>query len=561
MLRRIFHALSIILISSAHASISHEHDAKNQLKRRNLSKSNMEWVPVGDRLLAKAEDGILEDENGGSGLGSSIASSSDGKIVATGSPYKNDNMGIVAVHYYDHKKHSWVQMGDDIHNPNGSLGTGNFFGEKVALSHSGTVLVVSAPRANSSKGFVSVYRFDKATNSWEKIGENIEGEIDREQFGFSIAISEKGNIVAIGAPNPTYQPGSVRVYEYDGTNKSHEWIKMGNSIMGEANDDEAGHSVDILQHENNVYVAVGAPMDSTSKGSASVYQLNQGTFKWDQLGLRYVDGNKPGTQLGRAVSLGHDGTKLILAVGFPGPGVDETSSIKSGVEVYSITDDGLWDYYSQLIFPIEQYDNTGYEVSLSRDGQTLAVASPDYQDSGALRVFKRNKNSKIDESPFEQIGDIIMGEKYDELGYSIALSRDGNIFSVGSVESSYVATFVLGKSSSKGRSAFGIVLLTFSIAGLVVFLSFVIVKSTHRLRNGEVQFSSIVHQQDNCDDANTSHNVENNSNKNEHSSFPVHSQAKTGHFDDHDSDGESESGMSYEEEKNIDYETHLAKII
>ena len=105
------------------------------------------------------------------------------------------------------------------------------------------------------------------------------------------------------------------------------------------------------------------------------------------------------------------------------------------------------------------------------------------------------------------------------------------------------------------------VLLTFSIAGLVVFLSFVIVKLTHRLRNGEVEFSSIVHQQDNSDDANTSHNVENNSNNNEHSSFPVHSQAKTGHFDDHDSDGESESGMSYEEEKNIDYETHLAKII
>merc|ERR1719330_105338 len=102
-------------------------------------------------------------------------------------------------------------------------------------------------------------------------------------------------------------------------------------------------------------------MDLYTEGSVAVFKYEEDEDDWDQVGVR-VDGDEFGTEFGRSVSLAHDGTDLILAVGFPGPGVDEFSKVKSGAQVYSITEDGDWDFYGQMIFPLEENDNTGYKV-------------------------------------------------------------------------------------------------------------------------------------------------------------------------------------------------------
>jgi hypothetical protein len=545
MLRRFFLVLSIILISSQQV-IARTPFQSN----RNLIST--QWAQLGNRIVNDDNAGEDDDEVYDTGLGFSVASSYNGKIVATGYPFTDDNTGQVKVHRYDEKSGSWVQMGQAIPNPNDSYG--DYFGDAVALSNSGLVLAVSASRANTSKGFVSIFRFDQGENYWEQIGESIDGVIPREESGWAVALSENGNIVVIGAPNPTNESGSVRVFEYNGTNRAHEWNQLGDEIKGENAGDKFGYCVDIVENGRDIYVGVGAPMDENTAGSASVYQLNKGTYEWENLGSRYVDGNKKGTNLGRSISLAHDGTKVILAVGYPGPGIDEDSEILSGVEVYSITYEGEWDYYSEMIIPKEQYDNTGYRVDLSRDGQTLAISSPDYRDqSGLVRVFKYDKDSE--DRPYKEVKIEIIGDFYDKLGFSIALSRDGNVISVGSNEANYVATYVISgniKQSGGGNSrtsAFAIVVITFTVAAAVLVASFLVVKYTHcHLKSRGIEFSSIHH-------SNSGEVVENN----QDSSFPIE-QKDSSEFaiDDHDSD--DGSGVSYENE-NIDYETHLTKIV
>ena len=177
-----------------------------------------------------------------------------------------------------------------------------------------------------------------------------------------------------------------------------------------------------------------------------MYELNRGTQQWEILGRKYVEGDTEGTNLGRSVSLAHNGETILFAVGFPGPGINEDSDIKSGVEVYSITESGVWDYYGQYIFPKEQYDDTGFKVQLSLDGQILAVSSPQYGLArGLVRMYKYNKNNP---DHYQQVGKDIIGEKdNDEFGFAISLSRDGNVVSIGAPNHSYVSTFVISGAS------------------------------------------------------------------------------------------------------------------
>lgn len=51
---------------------------------------------------------------------------------------------------------------------------------------------------HDDKGHVRVYELDGI--AWKQVGDDIDGEANDDQFGFSVAISDDGTTVAIGAP-------------------------------------------------------------------------------------------------------------------------------------------------------------------------------------------------------------------------------------------------------------------------------------------------------------------------------------------------------------------------
>jgi len=81
-------------------------------------------------------------------------------------------------------------------------------------------------------------------------------------------------------------------------------------------------------------------------------------------------------------------------------------------------------------------DHSGFSVSLSSDGTVLAVGAPQNDgngaDSGHVRVYYQWSNYD-----WAQLGDDIDGEAaFDASGYSVSLSEDGNRLAVGAITNS-----------------------------------------------------------------------------------------------------------------------------
>ena len=121
-----------------------------------------------------------------------------------------------------------------------------------------------------------VYQWDSGSSSWTQQGSDIGGEAAGDQFGYSVAMSSDGSILAIGARyndgNATYA-GHVRVYEWD--SGSGLWTQLGTDIDGEAADDQSGWSVALSS--NGHILAVGAFWNDgthVDTGHVRVYEWN-----------------------------------------------------------------------------------------------------------------------------------------------------------------------------------------------------------------------------------------------------------------------------------------------
>ena len=79
----------------------------------------------------------------------------------------------------------------------------------------------------------------------QQLGSDIDGEAANDYSGWSVAMNDNGDRIAIGANfndgNGT-SSGHVRVYEYS----NNSWAQLGSDIDGEAAGDNSGYSVSIL---------------------------------------------------------------------------------------------------------------------------------------------------------------------------------------------------------------------------------------------------------------------------------------------------------------------------
>jgi len=219
------------------------------------------WKQKGQTMYGKS----AEEQSG-----FSISLSSNGNTVAIGAPYKewqgnfNSPEGVTRVYNYNDILKTWNQVGQDIT----GNGWGYYSGTSVSLSADGTVLAVDTI-FESSSGVVRVYR--NVNGVWTQIGQTIKGDGTGDRFGRSVSLSTDGTIIAIGGyrnnGNGLYK-GHVRVYK----NISNVWTQIGNDIYGQANFDQAGFSVSLSS--DGSMLAVGAFMEATSPstGGAQIYK-------------------------------------------------------------------------------------------------------------------------------------------------------------------------------------------------------------------------------------------------------------------------------------------------
>ncbi|MFT5525248.1 MAG: hypothetical protein ACI9HK_003215, partial [Pirellulaceae bacterium] len=189
----------------------------------------------------------------------------------------NNSQDSGQVRVYDWDGSVWVQRGLDI---DGEAADDNS-GESVAASDDGNTVVVGARfndgSGNNSQdsGQVRVYDWDGSL--WVQRGQDIDGEAAGDNSGYSVAASGAGNTVVIGArlnDGNGNNSGQVRIYDWDGS----LWVQRAQDTDGEAADDWSGTSVAASGDGNTV--VVGARLNDgngSRSGQVRVYEVYGGT--------------------------------------------------------------------------------------------------------------------------------------------------------------------------------------------------------------------------------------------------------------------------------------------
>jgi hypothetical protein len=464
--------------------------------------------------------GDIDGQATGDNSGRYVHLSADGTTLAVGANGNDGNggnAGHVRVYMRDPNKTTavtdqsssnfgpigWTRIGADIDGE----AIGDLSGSSVSLSANGNILAIGAYNNDgngSNAGHVRVYMRDPnkttaVTNQsssnfgpigWTRLGGDIDGEAASDFSGYSVSLSADGNIVAIGADNNDgngSNAGHVRVYMRD-PNKTTAvidqsssnfgpigWTRLGGDIDGEAANDFSGYSVSLSA--NGTILAIGAWLNDgngSNAGHVRVYTRdtnkttavtdqsspNFGPVGWTRIGGD-IDGEAAGDQSGYSVSLSADGNIVAIAA----TGNDGTTGVSTDsrghVRVYmrdpnkttAVTNQSSSNFgpigWTRLGGDIDGEaagDQSGYSVSLSADGNIVAIAATGNDGNGTnaghVRVYMRdpNKTTAVTDQSSSNFGPIgwrrlggdIDGEAAnDQSGVSVSLSANGTILAIG----------------------------------------------------------------------------------------------------------------------------------
>jgi hypothetical protein len=388
----------------------------------------------------------IEGDFSGDLLGWSVALSADASILAIGAKGYDNNTGYVKVFRADDDGGNWEQLGQTI------LGDDAYddFGRSVGITSDGTTIICGSPQWSDenydSPGYVRVFSLEGdsslGTDNWMKIGQDIIGEANGDLLGWSVTISSDGKTIAVGAVgndgingNIGVNSGRVRIYRLV-DDDGGSWEQIGQDIDGEAADYETGSSVSLSA--DGLIIAIGAAYgdyNGDASGQVTVYRYDGEGSSWVRLG-QSIYGNSVGDWFGYSVNLSPDGETL--AVGSPGeyskndrPGYVKVFFLTSGDD---IDDANTWNQIGRDIVGDANGNEFGYSVSLSDNGQTLAVSARTADRTNAAYLgYVRIYGIDDVESNWIQIGDDINGEDpYDSSGHSVSLSADGSKVAIGS---------------------------------------------------------------------------------------------------------------------------------
>ena len=255
-----------------------------------------------------------------------------------------------------------------------------------------------------------------------QLGDDINGEVSQLASNYSVSLSADGHRLAIGAHN--HDGNGSRSGRTRVYNWSGAaWIQIGSDINGEAAEDYSGVSVSLSSDGNRVAIGADGNDDNGDKsGHVRVYHWS--ATEWVQLGSD-IDGEAIGDQSGVSVSLSSDGNRLAIGAPFN----DANGKWSGHTRVYQWSG-AAWVQTGADIDGEAAEDRSGSSVSLSSDGSRLAIGAP-FADgnelgSGQVRVYHWLGSDWV------QLGTDIDGEKENNFsGQSVSLSSDGNRLAIG----------------------------------------------------------------------------------------------------------------------------------
>ena len=252
-----------------------------------------------------------------------------------------------------------------------NLETGDRFGSALALSGDGTTLAIASPYEasnatapsnngdgeadNSHVASGAVYIFTNNGSEWvQQSYIKASNSKAGDQFGFSLAISNDGNTLAIGAPNEGIDETSTYGSAYVFTRTNNLWSEqqiITPSTQG--NGYRFGTSVSLNGNNANTLV-VGAPQESfggTEAWAGASYVFTRANDVWTEHSVLNASNAQAFDRFGQTVTLNADGTALaISATGEASDGSAEVNNDKarSGATYIFSLSNNVWQQTAYL---------------------------------------------------------------------------------------------------------------------------------------------------------------------------------------------------------------------
>jgi FG-GAP repeat protein len=464
-----------------------------------------------------------------------LAISGDGTTMIVGAPHEaggakgvngnqNDNSidGAGAAYVFVRNGNTWTQQAYlKASNPSMTAE----FGHAVAISGDGNTVVVSAfwdpskatgvngdqndqsiPQAGAAYVFArrgttwTQQAYLKASNTGEAGTADSFG--DGDQFGFSVAISDDGGTVAIGAhsedsngindnqaDNSMQLAGAVYVFNRTATSWAQTaFLKATNPDAG----DMFGYTVSLSADGRTLAIGafdedgsarvINGPPDNARGGAGAVYVYVKGSAGlWYQQAYIHANNDEGGDSFGVNVSISDDGNTLLvgsLDEDCTATGVnpsqpcdnDRTADISTGAAYIFVRSGSTWSQQAFL-----KSSNTGpndwfgSRSVLSGDGNTAVIGASledsksvgingnqegnDAMESGAVYLFRRTGTSWSQQAFIKGSN----SDAFDQIGGSVGISRDGRLFAASALGEDSAAKGVNGNQRDNSADEAGAV--------------------------------------------------------------------------------------------------------
>ncbi len=292
-------------------------------------------------------------------------------------------------------------------------GVGDAFATAVAID--GDTAIIGAPTDDEKgvdAGAAYVFVRDPVMNTWTQTQKLMSGDASAtagDNFGKSVSIS--GDAIAIGAPVDNTSRGAVFVFQRTAAALPFTQLQK-ITAPNAANGDQFGGAVAIA----GTSITIGAPFDDNGiggdAGSAFVYFKSGATYAL-QATLTAGALGAPGDEFGSAVAISAD-TTLIGSYG------DDANGSLAGAAYVFVRVGAVWSQQSKFLpVDIKASDRFGWSVALS--GETALIGAPLASTStGAAYAYVRNAGTWMQQKKFTALD----ADASDQFGHSVAISGD-----------------------------------------------------------------------------------------------------------------------------------------
>jgi hypothetical protein len=190
--------------------------------------------------------------------------------------------------------------------------------------------------------------------------------------------------------------------------------------------------------EDGLIVGVGAITGSSGAGYVRVF--NQNGENWDQVGQTIV-GRQPGDNLGKALSISADGQTVAI-----GAYQADTATGSGYVQIYELVGTTWTQIGADIVGP-NSGDRFGFSVALTPDASVLTIGanandSGGFTNNGLVQVYENQSGTWVQTG-----GDIIGNADSRNLGVGVAISSDGKTIAAGGPLSTAAVDTNIGEAS------------------------------------------------------------------------------------------------------------------